>query len=218
MMDRRKYQREYARRQREAKLNAARQSRSTCPKGRGPGICGGALYSVTDGNGTARVVCDRCERQRRGICQDCPLPVEGRVGKALRCAKHKADAVRQQLRRYTERNRKTVNLRARQSYQTDAEVRQRRNEYKRLWRKANRDKVKAQKRRYALRGKMAEAMRKMREAGHVRRETPRVEGLRVCLTPGCDRVLTHRAKKCSHCKEREARQASALLASRRRAA
>lgn len=223
-MDRRKYKREYARRQRAAKLNAARQSRSTCPKGRGAGICGGALYSITDGNGSARVVCDRCERQRRGICQDCPLPVEGQIGKALRCARHKADAVRGQIHRYAERNRKTVNLRARQSYQTDREVRARRNEYKRLWRKLNRGKVQAQKRRANLRGygKDYQAKRREREREQLAaREAARYRGiteLRTCLTDGCDRVVTHRVKKCTHCKEHEAQQAAALLASRRRAA
>lgn len=221
MLDRRKYHREWWQRRRDAKLDAARQSRSTCPKQHGRGVCAGALYSITDGNGRSRVVCDRCERQRRGICRDCPLPVEGHVGKALRCAKHKREAQRLNLRRYAVNHRREVCQRAKASYRNDPAKRAARNEYKRLWRKLNRDKVKAQKRRANLRGygKEYQAKRREREREQLAaRERMRHHGiteLRTCLTPGCDRVVTHRKKKCSVCKEREAQQAAALLASRR---
>lgn len=79
------------------------------------------------------------------------------------------------------------------------------------------------------------AVRAAREAGRARRAPAvkvavapvlvprpfvmaRVDGYRLCLGDGCDRVATGRKKKCSHCKAREAEAARALLATLRRSA
>lgn len=60
----------------------------------------------TDGHGNMveRLVCGCEERRRAGICLDCPKPVEGRIGVALRCAECKRKAQREYSRRYRERH------------------------------------------------------------------------------------------------------------------
>lgn len=84
---RRVYARLYAQRQREKKLNAQRRGRATCPRRRGHhGECGGVLEDLVRRDGTTVTVCPRCERKKKGLCQDCGQRVEGQAGKALRCA------------------------------------------------------------------------------------------------------------------------------------
>jgi hypothetical protein len=146
-------------------------------------------------------------RRRAGICRDCPRPVEGTVGKALRCGPHKLEARRESSRGWVARNPERHREIARRYYQTDPEARERRNAYKREWRLANRDKTRAQKRRAALRrgGETAPGILRWREevaAGlRVPERAPRnARGERLCLTPDCQTVLTGRAKKCEPCK------------------
>lgn len=57
-------------------------------------VCGCVLRFVTDRIGRVHEVCDRCARRKAGICSDCPLPVDGTVGKAERCADCKREAAR----------------------------------------------------------------------------------------------------------------------------
>ena len=45
-------------------------------------------------------------RRKAGICRDCHERVEGMVGRALRCARHKKEAKRRQEREYYRRHRK----------------------------------------------------------------------------------------------------------------
>lgn len=141
-------QREYARRKREQILDERRRTATTCPKRHGAGVCGAMLDTRSDGNGKVAVSCPMCERRARGICRDCSRPVDGQLGKALRCAAHKELARRQQMQDYATRNPEKVRASARAHYANDADRRARRNEYKRAWRKANLEKVRAQKKRY----------------------------------------------------------------------
>lgn len=140
--------REYARRQRERILAEQQRTATTCPKRHGSGVCGAMLEASTDGNGRTIVWCPMCKRQARGICRDCSRPVEGTVGKALRCAEHKQLASEQAVRDYATRNPEKVRASARAHYASDPDRRARRNDLKRAWRKANPEKVRAQKKRY----------------------------------------------------------------------
>lgn len=303
--NRRTYHTEYARWKRERLLAERNRTSTTCQRKQGAGSCGGLLETIVLEGGRTRIVCSRCERRKRGICQDCPRPVEGRVGTALRCAEHKQARKQEQVREYTARNHDDVLRRARASYR-DPERRARRLEYKRAWRKANRAKVREEKRRSyerckekigaymaAYRAKhrahyrdianqkvrerqalwtppictvqgcdaviehdwvarprsvtrrrparcdahcwpyeleernrrrallveqaRAEMLAGVASKSRVARRPPgyfqtrAAGGLRRCLTPGCERVVKGRKKKCSHCKEAEARNAAAIL-------
>jgi hypothetical protein len=218
--DRRTYQREYARERYQRSLAAKRLSARVCPRRFGLyGVCGSALVSYTDGSGNLVVRCPACERFEKGLCRDCNLPVDGAVRKARRCAKHKAEATRKSLRNYAENNRDLVNRRGRKSYK-NKEVRRRRNEYKRLWRKANPDKVRAQKRRAALRQPqhVLEYQREYRAKKAVERaarEAARYHGIieaRTCLTPDCRTYVTGRSKKCVECKRKAHLEALQIIA------
>lgn len=211
----------------------------------------------------------------------------------MRCAEHKAIAVRTAIERSAERHREKRLAGSRRYYQENEERRRARNEYKRAYRKAHPEKVRAYKRREALRQnehrlewhrkynrRKARILRKRQLAKlayyranptrpapkcagcdlylswqplpggksgrppkwcdgcapkyeKLRRERtgrsipassePLVShapslrslevrvGLRTCLTPTCDVVLTGRKKKCTKCKERESEEARRLL-------
>ena len=215
---RRVYARNYVRRRYAKALNAKRMSARVCPRRFGrAGVCGAVLQSDVIG-GRIVVTCPACERFARGICRDCPRPVDGTPHKARRCAEHRKAANRTSLARYAENNRDEVNRRARASYRDEA-VRRRRNDYKRAWRKANRDKVKAQKARETARHSVRRAeYHAAYRAAHRRKAAARALAkyhgtlpLRSCITPRCSTVLTGRKKKCRRCKEREAQQAATLL-------
>jgi hypothetical protein len=221
--DRTAYNREYARRRRAARVALLNAGAATCQASRGRDArCGGVLTTTTDGNGGTVTICPLCERKRRGCCRECGRPVAGQVGKALRCAYHaeieRARASERCRLRDPERHRRG----ARRVYQRDAEKRRKRNEYKRAWRKANPEKVKAYKRREALtqnpRRLAYHQKRRDRERTELAtRERARYHGvveLRTCVTPRCDIVVTGRKKKCTKCRERDRIAAVALLAQR----
>lgn len=67
-------------------------------------VCGGRLETVVYRDGSTRTSCPRCERRLRGICQDCPRPVEGQPRKALRCHDCKRRARRDAMTRYVARH------------------------------------------------------------------------------------------------------------------
>jgi hypothetical protein len=152
-----------------------------------------------------------------GVCQLCIRPVEGKPKVALYCARHRAlrlkDAQRKHIakvgnkhqQKFYETHRNEILEKQRERHAKDWRRRKRRAEYKRRWRKENRDKVKAQKRRHALRGKAAEAARRRRErlgdmARVSKKPAPRNErGERLCLA-GCGAVMRGRAKMCAACK------------------
>jgi hypothetical protein len=304
-LDRRRYNREWARRRNERELADRQRTAATCPRRHGPGVCGGVLTTDTDRIGRTVIVCDRCERRKRGICRDCSRSVYGRVGTAIRCEAHAEMARQRQMRAYTVRHHDKVLARCRAA-NGDPEVRRAKAEYKRLWRKANPEKVRAQKKRYVERqaanpsstyNRYHRRYRKhhevyyrqiektkrtiaragwrpppckecgkstrwkpvpgqtggrpwgtcnscafpfqVRERRRVRRSAaralannprfglkakpvnvrpPRSPALRgpgyerLCITPGCQTVLTHRSKKCTRCREREAEAARKVLA------
>jgi hypothetical protein len=120
-----------------------------CQRRAGPGICN-TLFEITIEGGRTVSRCPACRRRERGICRDCPLPVYGAVGRALRCATCAARAQREHIRASGERHREKRLAASRRYYQENEEIRRRRNEYKKAYRKANPDKVRAQKRREAL--------------------------------------------------------------------
>lgn len=202
-------------------------SARTCPRRFGQfGTCGAVLEShIVEGR--LVVACPACERFARGICRDCPAPVAGAVRKARRCAACRVKFLRAVTTKYTENNRELVNKRARASYR-DADVRARRNEYKRAWRKANPEKVKAQKqresakpseRRLSYHAAYREAHR-TRLANYARKVSRGERPTRTCITRGCSIVVTHRKRKCTKCRDRERLDAQRILATRhpRRAA
>lgn len=149
--DRRTYQRRYAARRQAERLARANLHATHCQRRHGPGVCGGTLTDRVD-RALGRVVreCPRCARRLAGICRDCPLPVYGQRGKAIRCAvcaKRAQDAAVQASK---ERHHEENLARAKARYQNDPEVRARRNAYKRLYRKLRRDQVAKEKRRAGI--------------------------------------------------------------------
>lgn len=83
----RAYWRELKRRQRRRKLQEVNRASTVCQYKLGAEhTCGAVLRDVIDRLGRHHVVCDACTRREAGICRDCPRPVSGAVGRALRCA------------------------------------------------------------------------------------------------------------------------------------
>lgn len=217
----RAYNREWARKRRAAKLAAKNASATTCQHRQGPhGVCGARLETITDGNGHTSLVCPLCARREAGICRECPRPVAGQVRKALRCAYHTKAAKDADWRRHRVRDPEAHLRASRRSYQKNDERRRRKNEYKKLWRRANPEKVKAYKQRESLtdntKRREYHAKRRERERQELAaRERARYHGiteLRTCVTPGCDIVVTHRKKKCRKCVEADRRVAAEALA------
>lgn len=52
----------------------------------GGATCSGTLIFGTDQLGRVTSHCPSCARRRAGVCAECPKPVTGTVGRALRCA------------------------------------------------------------------------------------------------------------------------------------
>lgn len=147
--DRRTYARRWKQNQRDRALEAAQLQAKYCPRRQGTGTCAGLLETYIEaGTGRTRVRCPLCDRRRRGICRDCNAPVYGALNKAIRCEVHAAAAKLLQQRASEEKHRDVRLEKSRAYYQNSDEVRRRRNEYKRAWRKANPEKVRAQKQRY----------------------------------------------------------------------
>lgn len=190
----REYDRLYARHRQAQKLAAARRGQQKCPYRQGRSVCGGRLELLVLRDGFTELHCPRCARRLAGICQDCPSPVEGQVRKALRCAKHKRALAVAIGERYRRANRAEVNRKAREYQRRIAEQAR---EYKRLWRKANPEKVAAHKRRANLRQPKRQYayLRKYRRT-HAEK---RYQDGRRCLG-GCGLILKGMAKKCQDCK------------------
>lgn len=114
--------------------------------------CRGLLLIEVDRSGTTRVSCPRCDRRRAGLCRDCPRPVYGTVGKAVRCAEH----ARRRLLENGARHRadddvkRRISKRDRTRYRTDEAYAERRRAVRRAWGKKNVAKVKAARRRLLL--------------------------------------------------------------------
>lgn len=151
---RREYNSDYARRRRAERQREENQSRTTCGVRRGAGaVCGGVLETVIDRwTGRTTTTCPRCERRKKGICQDCPRPVAGQVGKSLRCEEHTLAAKRNDWRRYDQRHRESRRRQDRaRTRRLTPEQRAHKAEVRRKWRQANPEKLRGQRRRYHLR-------------------------------------------------------------------
>ena len=48
--------------------------------------CGGTIDAVSDGNVSVGFVCRGCERNKNGMCRDCPAPVSGNRMRCERCS------------------------------------------------------------------------------------------------------------------------------------
>jgi hypothetical protein len=206
MQNRRMYARLWARRKRARTLEDARMGHVRCPRKPGRfGECRGVLQNVVRHDGWMETICPLCERREQGVCRDCPLPVDGQPRKAIRCAGCKRQVAREATCRYVERNRRLVNRKAREYGRLK---RRERAEYKRLWRKAYPDKVRAQKRRAALRrSKRVLDYHKQYRATHAWKAPG---GSRRC-TGDCGVQVTGRAKKCEPCRVRAQRDALGQL-------
>lgn len=150
------------------------------------------------------------ERRRAAICQHCDQPVVGKPKVALFCEAHRKASIAAAQKRHLEKvgtkhqdaykQRHYERMRAKwRKYH--AEHWQEKADYKREWRRKNRDKVKAQKRRHALRGLSAEGARRHKakvRAGVVKPKSTRrnAQGERLCLAPWCRQVMHGRAKLC----------------------
>lgn len=92
---------------------------------------------LTDGRGgTFEEPCPCTDRRLAGVCQDCPSPVEGTIGRALRCACCKERRAREASARWRRRNpdsyRRTLSQQNRKRRSKTARARRR--EYERAHR------------------------------------------------------------------------------------
>lgn len=174
--ERKRYQRERARRVRAEQLAAAMRTATRCPKRFGPTTCGGPLATDIDKlTGRTVVYCVWCDRTARRICLECAAPVAGKSPLSRRCAVHRDLAVRRSVRASVERHAEKIRAHARAYYQSDPEIRAKRNEYKRQYRLLHPDKVRAQKRRHYERHK-EKIMRKLRR--YERRYAPHIDEIK----------------------------------------
>lgn len=193
-------------------MAARRFGADRCPRRFGRyGVCDAKLAHDTDRHGNNVTYCPRCERMARGICCDCPRRVAGMVGRSRRCAECAHQERNAAGRRYDKRHPEHL-ARWRTEREQDPDRRQSDLEYKRAWRKANPEKVRAQKRREALRQSPHSA------AYHAAYRAAR-KGQRSAVGLGhncpCGRPLAGRCKKCDECKARERGDAETELAKRR---
>lgn len=112
--------------------------------------CRGRLSFSLDRLGRTIATCEQCERRRRGICRDCPRPVYGTVGKALRCKEHKAAAKQAQTRAHDQRNREKRRAAERARWRRDDALRERKRERRREWMSERPEKRREYRRRYHL--------------------------------------------------------------------
>ena len=76
-----------------------------CTVGRPGGrVCSGRLVERIDRLGRVHWDCPACARRKAGICADCPRPVVGRPGIAERCTTCRAARLREDNRRWRDRD------------------------------------------------------------------------------------------------------------------
>lgn len=152
-MDRKAYQREYARRKYAKRDAEANRGQQFCQHRHGPGRCGGRLETEVVRGGATHTYCPRCRRRAAGQCIDCTRPVEGQRGKALRCAACKARARNHYQAVHRERHRDEINRQQkarRTRLDRDPEYRARRLAVKKAWRERNVVRIKLSKRKWRL--------------------------------------------------------------------
>lgn len=115
-------------------------------------FCGGLLEHDVQPGGAVVTRCPRCERRLAGLCRDCPRPVYGAIGRAIRCAECAA-AARATSRRRSEEDpeiRKRKNAQWRKRWRTDRAFRERRKARRKEWEAAHPEARKRHRRRYHL--------------------------------------------------------------------
>lgn len=114
--------------------------------------CAGLLEHEMRPGGAVVTRCPRCDRRRAGLCRDCPRPVYGTVGKAMRCADCAREARRVSEARWMSdpNNRRKRNASHRRRWRQKPELRKRKREQRRAWASAHPDRIKRSRRRYHL--------------------------------------------------------------------
>lgn len=156
-----------------------------------------------------------CPEARRlaGICRDCLNPVEGKVGKALRCAVHKQEARREYCRRWRERHpdrvkaiqerenakRRTELGRARRrlyerEYRNRPEVKERRRLQRRRRAIANPEAKREQHRRY--RERYPERVKEQQRRANAKRAAAKREYMHRYMTKYVGPGLKPKCRKC----------------------
>lgn len=188
--ERRAYSREWARKRRQAKRDAANTDALRCAAMlANRKKCRTPLQSRFV-DGVTVPFCPTCDRKARGICIACDEPVIGTAGKALRCPLHaKLERLAAQTR-YKRRNR--AKLRAKwRKHQRDPVKRAATVEYKRLYRQSKPGKVAQWKREYyernreKVRAYMAEYRRTHAESRALRERDRYYRDHPVRPTPTC---------------------------------
>lgn len=134
----------WARRRREQEVAERNRGAAVCQKRMGQNaVCGGRLEDAVDRrSGKVTTSCPRCVRRAAGICVDCPRPVEGQLGFAVRCAACKVLRRRDHSRNYAHRHKAEMSAKWKQQYRAlPPEERQQKLEAKKIWRRANPEKV-----------------------------------------------------------------------------
>jgi hypothetical protein len=116
-------------------------------------FCGGIITSHVVEFGRVVHSCARCERKARGICRDCPNPVYGRVGWALRCetCAAKKRALEDKRFRADPDVKRHIAARDRKKYRKNKAFRDRKRRQRREWAARHRDEVARAKRRFLMR-------------------------------------------------------------------
>lgn len=110
----RAYWRELKRRQRRRQLLEANRASTVCQyKLGGQHTCGAVLVDLINRLGQHIVFCEACARREAGICRDCPRPVHGAVGRALRCAVCRTRHAEEAHQRWLRNNIEAVRARSR---------------------------------------------------------------------------------------------------------
>lgn len=114
--------------------------------------CRGVLDIRVLRGGRVETSCPQCDRRRAGICRDCPQPVYGTVGKAIRCASCARRARLKAGKRHRDdpEVRRRVAARDRRRYRTSEEYRERKRRNRRAWATRNREKIRRAKRRFLM--------------------------------------------------------------------
>lgn len=112
----------------------------------------GAFLNFRTVDGVVVDHCDRCARLYAGICRDCPSPVEGCVGKAIRChgCKKRRQRENERIWMADPDNRQRKNRAAQKRWRKSKAMRERKKKNSRAWRKLYPDRVKRSKRLYLL--------------------------------------------------------------------
>lgn len=154
--------RAYQHRKRAKALAEARLARTTCPfRFNQVEECGGRLETIVLPGGQTKVVCERCERLRAGICLECPRPVAGRIGMARRCAHHLHLAGLRHREAWRQRNLKYCQLANKARYRLHRDEQR---AAARRWRRAHPDKVREQTARGTARRRAAREAARARQA------------------------------------------------------